>query len=481
MSAVLLSVLGIFMARNNNASIQMMMDSKGDAVAHFVEKVSAEYFAIFDFNDFENFVKALESDPEVEFAVFYNDKMEPLTKTDKLPKDSSSLIIYDRQIIGGGGDVLGYMKLGYNKHKLTKSLNKNIKIIATSIIISLTLLSIGLIILVRKVMIGRVQETVDMLKDIAENDGDLTKRLRSDSGDELGDLSKWFNKFINNIHEIIATVQINADSVASASSELSATADHLSKGSIDQKTQTEQVASAMSEMSQSIVDVVKNADLSAQASENVSDIATRGRNVVDETVKGMGKIAEAVRDTALIVETLGKSSAEIGEILNVINDIADQTNLLALNAAIEAARAGEHGRGFAVVADEVRKLAENTGNATKEISEMIKNIQNETDRSVISMKAGREEAESGVRLAEEAKKALDEIVESSRKAAETVRLITVAAQEQSTSTEHVSQNMESILTVTHESSAATDQIKQSSGDLGKLSSELQKRIGFFRV
>jgi methyl-accepting chemotaxis protein len=481
LAIILFGGLGMFMSRSNGISILSMMESKGDAVASFVSRVSAEYFAIFDFSDFENFVKALESDPEVDFAVFYNAEKVPMTSLDKVPEDSSSLMIHERKITDESGATLGYVEVGYNKTSLSKNLKNSFIIISSSTIVALLILALGLIVLVRLVITNRVKETAGMLKDIAQHDGDLTKRLKLRGNDELGELAKWFNKFVGNIHDIITTVQLNADGVASASNELSSTADNLNNGSSDQRLQTEQIASAMTEMSQSIVDVVKNAAESADESGKVAEFAGKGKDVVQKTLEGMEKIAASVIDTSLLVENLGKSSAEIGDILNVINDIAEQTNLLALNAAIEAARAGEQGRGFSVVANEVKKLAENTGTATKEISVMISNIQKDTEKSVTAMNAGKEEVEHGVQLAEEAKEALDEIVAFSEKAAETVRLISVTAEEQSTSTEQVSENMEGILVITQQSADATTQIKTSSEELGKLSSELRSRIGFFKV
>ena len=481
LSIVLFCGLGLFMAKSNSAAIMSMMDSKGDAIAQFVTRVTADYFAIFDFSDFENFAKALEKDPEVDFAVFYNAQKEPLTSIDKIPADTADMIIYDREIKDREGNSLGYLKIGYNKTSLTENLENSIKIITSSTVVALLILAFGLILLVRIVITQRVKETVTMIKDIAMHDGDLTKRLTVESEDELGEMANWFNRFVGNIHEIITTVQLNADGVASASNELSATADSLNSGSTDQKMQTEQVASAMTEMSQSIVDVVKNAAASADESGKVVVIAAQGKDVVSKTLAGMEKIAASVKDTSSIVENLGRSSAEIGDILNVINDIAEQTNLLALNAAIEAARAGEQGRGFSVVANEVKKLAENTGTATKEIADMISKIQKDTEKSVIAMNTGRQEVEHGVQLAEEAKLALDEIVAFSEKAAETVKLISVTAEQQSTSTDQVSEHMEGILIVTHQAAEAINQIKNSSEELGKMSSELRSRIGFFKV
>jgi methyl-accepting chemotaxis protein len=481
LSIVLFSCLGIFMTRNNSSSIQAMMESKGDAVARFVSRVSADYFAIFDFTDFEKFVKALENDSEVEFAVFYNAQKEAMTSTDKVPEDTSQLILYDREIKDMDGNLLGYLKIGYNKSNLTQSVNSSIRIIAVSTVLALLILALGIIYLVRLVITRRVQATVEMLKDIAQGEGDLTKRLHADSQDELGELAKWFNAFIGNIRDIIANVQSNAEGVSSASIELSTTAEQLNKGTNDQKMQTEQVASAMTEMSQSILEVVRNAGESTDASKEASDIAAKGREVVERTVQGMTKLAETVNSTSFIIEELGKSSQEIGKILQVINDIAEQTNLLALNAAIEAARAGEHGRGFAVVANEVKKLAESTAHATNEISTMIVKIQKDAERSVNSMNAGKTEVENGVKLAEEAKHSLNMIVDTSEKAAMTVQMIAKAAADQSHGTDQVAGNMEIILSISQQSSDATNQIKMSSDDLEKLSLDLQQKIGIFKV
>ncbi|MEW6601594.1 MAG: methyl-accepting chemotaxis protein [Nitrospirota bacterium] len=481
MSSVLFCALGIFMVMNNKASIMQMMESRGQSVAGFVGNVSADYFAIFDFSDYEKFVKALESDPEVAFAVFYNNKMEPLTSVEKLPEDISSLMVYEREIKDESGSVLGHVKIGYKKEHLNSNINNNIIIIAAAMVIMLVLFTAGIVLIVKKLIIKRVRATVDMFKEIAQGDGDLTKRLLVDSDDELAEMGKWFNIFMENLREIVATVQINSERVSVASTELSQTAEALSIGSNEQRSQTEQVASAMAEMSQSITGVVSNASETSEASREASAIAGKGKEVVERTVMGMEKIAVTVKETSEIIEKLGKSSDEIGSILNVINDIAGQTNLLALNAAIEAARAGEHGRGFAVVADEVKKLADSTGQATKEIADMIKKIQADAEKSVQSMYAGREEVENGVKLAEEAQKALDMIVKASEKAATNVHMISRAAEEQSVSTERVTQNMESILTVSHQSTDGTAQIKMASDELEKLSLELHGKIGLFKV
>jgi methyl-accepting chemotaxis protein len=233
-------------------------------------------------------------------------------------------------------------------------------------------------------------------------------------------------------------------------------------------------------VSQTIMDMAKNASQAADGSRNASETAAKGKKIVDTTAADMTRIAETVQEAATTIEELGRSSAQIGEIVAVINGIADQTNLLALNAAIEAARAGEQGRGFAVVADEVRKLAERTSQATKDIGNRIAGIQQAASESVNAMKRGSDEVDKGVALAKEASAALDSIVAASSSAMDMVQRIAAATEQQSAASEEVSQNMEHISDITRRSSASTEQIKGSSAELAKLASGLQEMTAFFR-
>jgi methyl-accepting chemotaxis protein len=195
----------------------------------------------------------------------------------------------------------------------------------------------------------------------------------------------------------------------------------------------------------------------------------------------MKKIAEVVKRSAETVQALGKSSDQIGEIIGVIDDIADQTNLLALNAAIEAARAGEQGRGFAVVADEVRKLAERTTKATKEIASMIKTIQNDTAGAVESMKEGTKKVDEGIRLSDRAGASLDEIVEISQQVTDMIAQIAAASEEQSSASEQISKNVEAISNVTGETASGVQQVARAAEDLNRLTEGLQQLVNKFSV
>jgi methyl-accepting chemotaxis protein len=330
-------------------------------------------------------------------------------------------------------------------------------------------------------IIKPIEKVSHRLKDIAEGEGDLTKSLEVTSNDEIGELAKWFNVFVAKLHSIIHKVSNSTNQLASAAEQLSASSAQISSGAEKQTSQTEHIATSMEEMSATIIDIAKNANEAAEAAKGADEKANKGGEIVKNTVEGMNRIAEAVKESAHTMQALKSSSEQIGEIIGVIDDIADQTNLLALNAAIEAARAGEQGRGFAVVADEVRKLAERTTKATKEIAEMIKSIQSDTSGAVSSMEAGSKEVEKGVALANEAGEALKQIVEEVLKVTDMVQQIATSTEEQSAATEEVSSNIESVSTVAKETSSGMEQSTNAIQELSQLATGLKNIVGQFKL
>jgi len=345
---------------------------------------------------------------------------------------------------------------------------------------------IGLGIFLSLVIIRAITRPLNDIVVVANkaSEGDLSHEVTANAittNDEIGEMTASFTRMTEKLRHIVGNINSTTNTLAASSEELSATSDDLNKGTQELSTQTSQVVTAMTEVSQTIMDMAKNASSAADASRNASETASKGKQIVDSTAEDMVRIAQTVQKAANTIEVLGKNSAQIGEIVTVINGIAEQTNLLALNAAIEAARAGEQGRGFAVVADEVRKLAERTGQATKDITHRITTIQQASAESVVAMKKGSDEVDKGVGLAKEASASLDMIVQASNSAMDMVQRIAVATEQQSSAAEEVTQSMEGIAGITNSTSASTEQIKSSAADLARLAIELKETASWFRL
>jgi methyl-accepting chemotaxis protein len=325
--------------------------------------------------------------------------------------------------------------------------------------------------------------SVDTMLHVMEKfaDGDLSVELSVESNNEVGRLFEGFNRSTQRMNGVLASVTDLIQSAASASGQISASSEQLAAGTREQSSQTVEVAGAVEEMAKTIVENTMNAEQAATYSMEAGKLAREGGSVVEETILGINKISEVVFEATGKVKSLGKNSSQIGEIIQVINDIADQTNLLALNAAIEAARAGEQGRGFAVVADEVRKLADRTTKATKEIAQMIKQIQDDTNITVKSINRGSDEAESGKALAVNAGKSLTDIITASDKVVGIVNIVANANKEQSNAAEQISRSVERISSVIEQTSSGVQQIARSSEVMHQMTQDLQSLISNFKL
>jgi methyl-accepting chemotaxis protein len=351
--------------------------------------------------------------------------------------------------------------------------SKKIKIaIAVLAVAAVALALIQAFILIRSIT-APLFKLVGTANTIAE--GDLTARLEVTSSDETGQLMTSMKAMTDNLRSLIGQVAANSNQVASASNHLQATAGRIATGAEEVAAQASNVATAGEEMSATSCDIARNCQLAAEGAERASKTAQNGAAVVEGTITVMNQIAEKVHESARTVESLGVRSDQIGAIIGTIEDIADQTNLLALNAAIEAARAGEQGRGFAVVADEVRALAERTTRATREIGEMIKTIQNETRGAVSSMEQGVAQVMSGTTEAAKSGEALQDILQQINDVAMQVHQIATAAEEQTATTSEISNNMMQITEVVqvtaqgaHESATAAAQLHCNADELQRL-------------
>ncbi|MFN3579406.1 MAG: methyl-accepting chemotaxis protein [Pseudomonas sp.] len=319
---------------------------------------------------------------------------------------------------------------------------------------------------------------LDEIADLA--DGDLTAQATV-TEDFTGAIADSINFSIDQLRALVQTINETALQVSSAAQETQGTAMHLAEASEHQAQEIAGASAAVNEMAVSIDQVSANAAESSAVAERSVAIASRGNEVVQNTITGMDTIREQIQDTSKRIKRLGESSQEIGDIVSLINDIADQTNILALNAAIQASMAGDAGRGFAVVADEVQRLAERSSAATKQIEALVKTIQTDTNEAVISMEQTTSEVVRGARLAQDAGVSLEEIEKVSTSLAALIQNISNAARQQASSAGHISNTMNVIQEITSQTSAGTTATARSIGDLAVQAEAMRRSVDGFTL
>ncbi|HVN48536.1 MAG TPA: methyl-accepting chemotaxis protein [Bacteroidota bacterium] len=421
---------------------------------------------------------------DLELYVSQGHQLDDLVHSNKRPESISWMRVdmkaqYDKVV----ADLNVLINLNNKGSEESAKLSADTFVSSRTAIIVVLIISMGLGLLLALFITRTISQPLNEMGRQAEviASGDLTVLVHHQSHDEIGKLAESFRKMVNGLRETLQQVMTLSSAVASASSEISSSTEEMAAGAQEQTSQAGEVASAVEEMTKTIIENSKNAGSAAATARQAKQSAEQGGRVVDQTIRGMKEIAKVVRKSASTVQELGKSSDQIGKIISVIDDIADQTNLLALNAAIEAARAGEQGRGFAVVADEVRKLAERTTKATKEIADMIKKIQSDTKGAVISMDEGTSKVDEGIAFADQAGVALKEIVATSQQLTDMVAQIAVASEQQSSASEQISKNVEAISAVTSETATGNQQIARASEDLNRLTENLQQLVERFRL
>ncbi len=425
----------------------------------------------------------------------------------KFEKGGSTFITGGFPLNDASGEAVGVVVVVMDVTGFETTANNNRIAILIMALVSALIISFAIVLLVNKYIFMPLNSIVNSTAKIAA--GDLTIKTKTGSADEVGQLSTAIGTMTDNLKGVLKKVQNAAMHVSSTAQELSASSEEL-KASTDQISGTTQdiakgvgqqsskiveISRAMKEMSESVQQVAANAQKAAESATESSKTAQEVGNISTQVSGKMQDIKLSVDGSAKVIKELDGKSQRIGEIINAITNIADQTNLLALNAAIEAARAGEHGRGFAVVADEVRKLAEESRNAANQITSLIKEIQDGTKGAVSSMEQGKKSVEDGAKTIEEAVSAINRIVQASGSMASMVQDIAAAAEEQSASVEEVTASVEEVSAISQESAAGTeetsaaaeeqsasmDQLVNSAQELAKLAEEMQMEASRFML
>ncbi len=355
--------------------------------------------------------------------------------------------------------------------------------ITRNIAIASMVVSIGLAVLITFFTTRSIARAVAEVEHAATRlaEGDLSARVTHTGNDELSQVAGAFNKMADKFKSSLGEVSGATSQLAAAAEELSAISAETNQGISQQQSETAQVATAMNEMSSTVHDVARNATQAAQATQGADAEAQRGKQVVKENIKAIDALATEVERAAQVIQKLEAESANIGTVVDVIRGIAEQTNLLALNAAIEAARAGEQGRGFAVVADEVRTLASRTQQSTQEIQQMIQRLQTGAGEAVKVMVEGRNRAQVSVKQAAQAGESLESIARAVANIADLNTQIASAAEEQSSVAEEINRNITTISQVGQQTSQASQQTMVASEELARLAARLQNVVSQFRV
>ena len=323
-----------------------------------------------------------------------------------------------------------------------------------------------------------IMRLLDEMGSLAE--GDLTVKATV-TEDMTGAIADSINFAVEQLRSLVATINDTSVQVASSAQETQATAMHLAEAAEHQAQEISSASDRINEIAASINQVSRNSAESAEVAQRSVQIATNGAGVVRQTIAGMDSIRDQIQETSKRIKRLGESSQEIGSIVELINDISEQTNILALNAAIQAASAGEAGRGFAVVADEVQRLAERASNATKRIETLVQTIQSDTNEAVSSMEQTTSEVVAGARLAEDAGTALGEIEKVSSDLSNLIQGISSASQQQSSAATNISATMNTIQQITSQTSQGASQTAESIGNLAQLAADLRRSVADFKL
>ena len=351
--------------------------------------------------------------------------------------------------------------------------------LGTGLVTAFILILSGLF--VSRMITRNIGNVVRSLDEIASGDGDLTQRLKSDSNDEVGTLVDRFNRFVEKLQGVIGLVSGSTLRVSEAAGEMKRVSEMSAVGMNSQQQEIDQVVTAMAEMTASVEEVAGSASRAAETANVARTEAAAGKQVVDENMQAIARLAADVEHASEVIHELNSHSDSIGAVLNVIRDIAEQTNLLALNAAIEAARAGEQGRGFAVVADEVRTLATRTHDSTREINDMISRLQSGTQSAVQTMSQGREQAQASVEQAAKVGESLERIAQGVEEISGMNIQIASAAEQQAAAVREINNNIVNLGQVVSQVTEDASTAEENSEELAALAEQLKEQVSVFRV
>ncbi|MBU4306088.1 MAG: methyl-accepting chemotaxis protein [Candidatus Omnitrophica bacterium] len=491
---IILAVLGSYWLYKEKLIWQQKIYEKGTSVNYFLSKISAQYMPVFDYAAIEDYVKGIKEDPEVVYAIIYNQSGEVINKQEKEIaenlENSKGIKMFKQPIIYLGHEI-GHIETAISLKMIRENLKKSIRdlvlvfVLAGFVTFLMAVFFAGLITVPINSLVVNVEHIAS---------GDLTRAIDVESKDEVGALARAFNKMIRWLDNMIYSMNLTAEKVSLHAQNLSASAQQLnavaagvsssteeiSKGIIVQVKEVEGISENMKKMNKLGEEITENISKGIAVSEQANTYAQEGRKVIGVAADKMKKITSDIDNAAAKMQTLEEKSQQIGEITETIASIADQTNLLALNAAIEAARAGEVGRGFAVVAEEVRRLADGSSRATKKIDTLIKAIQHEIAAAGDSVSLGSREVFEGRKIMENLNNSLEEIVESSRQTLNFTNNIYPVIQQQGVCSREITNAITNLVLLTNKFGSMTEgvfaSVEEETGSIQEISSMAQDLV-----
>ncbi len=482
-------------------SLLRALESKADSLGLFMSKTAPDLIMSYDFSSLKDYQAIAARDEDVAYAAYLNPEGGTLTDF-KRPEDTSN-VIERKYPIKSDGELIGHVLLGMSRAAVDggvaasneridaalsaveanaqDSLSSFITIMSVDGVVVLVIITLVIFALFRKLLIDRLRSTTELMSALADGNGDLTRRLPVTNQDEVSQLCGAVNQFIAQLQEMVGKIVGEVEELAQQVDVLRQAGSDMTSHSDTQRMETTQVAAAMNQMTATVQEVAHHAGSAAEAALKADDESRNGRVIVDDTKQAIDALAQEIEHASEVINTVESDSENIGGVLDVIRGIAEQTNLLALNAAIEAARAGEQGRGFAVVADEVRTLASRTQTSTEEIHAMIERLQTGTGKAVNVMHKSKEKARETVVKADEAGDALGNIAAAVGTINEMNTQIATAAEEQGSVAEEINRNVDAINNIS-ELTAESAQRTATTGDrLSQVADELRGLAGAFRI
>jgi methyl-accepting chemotaxis protein len=476
-----LAALGSAMVFQQNRALNAMMESKAMSTVNFMEKISAGYIINYDLSALEGFVKETVKDPDVEFAEFYDNNKKSLTaNVAKAPANLSTLIIYERIVTDPDKKPIGSLKIGYKRSVLDDNLRKGVLTVALSTLIVLAVVALGLTFIVRSVT-HTARQILAAITQLADGTGDLSQRIKVKSQDELGQIVSAFNQVMEKIYTLVSQVKTSANTVTNAANQFSISSANVAEGSKRQSEAATATAAAGQEMTSSIAKVAETSEEVRRLSSQGQEQTAKANQQLAELVNEIGQVENAVQGIAAKVNEFVMSTHAITAMTKQVKDIADQTNLLALNAAIEAARAGEQGRGFAVVADEVRKLAEKSGQSASEIDAVTKTIDQQSTAVGNAIENGLKSLVTSQQFLTSVSSTLLQANTSVSNASKGVDSITISVKEQTASSIQITGHVERIAQMAEGNNQTVQETSAAAIQLKELAAELSGAVGRFKI